>query len=108
MLNATDKINGLLQFFSDHGNAAASKFLTYFGVSGSAAGVTTMLSKNAINGHYVEPHFLWFTLTEWGSIVGVAGGISLVLKFFVDWHYRRKQDRREEEAHRSLMGLNND
>lgn len=88
-----------MHIISDHGNVAASKFITYFGVSGSTVGVASQFV-----GKPTEPEFLWFTLTEWGSIVGIAGGLSLVLKFAVDWHYKRKQDRREQEAHEKNMG----
>ena len=98
MQDIIGKLNSAIHAISDHGNVAASKFITYFGISGSSVGVASRFANQQ-----AEPEFLWFTLTEWGSIVGIAGGLSLVLKFAVDWHYKRKQDRREQEAHNRDM-----
>lgn len=100
MLGITAKLSHAINLISDHGNAAASKFMVYFGVGGSSVGVASGLTQR-----YAEPEFIWFTLTEWGSVVGIAGGLSLIIKLIVDWYYRRKQDKREQEVHDRKYGL---
>lgn len=44
----------------------------------------------------------WFMSSEFGVVAGILLGICGLL---VNWHYRRKQDRREEAEHERRMRL---
>lgn len=95
MLNVTAKIANAASFISDHGNAAASKFMTYFGAGGAGVGVVSGVTQK-----YAEPDFLWFNLTEWGALVGIVGGLMLAIKAGVDIYFAFKRDKRETKAHK--------
>lgn len=93
MNKASGMIQQILTPISDQGNAMFSKVAVYVGVSGSSIGVASGVAKTST----IDP--MWLSLSDWGSICGIAGGITLVLKSGVDIYFARKKDRREEEQH---------
>ena len=85
--------NNILHAISDHGNALASKLITYFGVvsigGGGALGVT-----NGTASKIVESQS--FGLPDWAAVVSIVGGLCLIIKNAVDTYYTLK-DRRESK-----------
>ena len=89
-----DTIHQLAVLISDHGNAAISKGLHYFGITGaSVGGVTWATQKGDPITH------AGMTLSDWGAIVGIIGGVTLVIKSGVDIYFAFQRNKREKESH---------
>lgn len=88
------KIIGTLQTISDQGNTLISKLFVYAGVSGSSVGVASGFAKTVSDN---SSDFL--TLTEWGSVCGIVGGLTLAAKSGSDIYFNRKREKREQELH---------
>lgn len=84
-----DVLHQIAITISDHGNAAISKGLQYFGVVGSSVGGTTWVATKGM-----EPH-AGLTLSDWGAIVGIIGGITLIVKNGVDIYFAHQRNKRE-------------
>lgn len=89
-------IHDLAIAISNHGNAALSKSLQYFGVGGSSVGAVSFLSKSEVVQEQVG---VGMTLSDWGGIVGILGGITLIVKNSVDVYFASKKDKRAELIH---------
>lgn len=89
-----DYIYDVAHAISNHGNAAIGKSMQYFGIATSSVGIGTYATK----GHeVVQAGMTW---SDWGGIVGVVGGITLIIKTGVDIYFNIRKDRREAEAHK--------
>lgn len=87
-----DFFHHLAVTISDHGNAAISKGLQYFGVVGSSVGGTTWVATKGAAEHS------GMTLSDWGAIVGIIGGLTLILKNGVDMYFAYQRNKRESEG----------
>ena len=79
-----------LHWFSDAGNVIASKMVTWFGVASIGAGAllgatNDTVAEAACSGAEWGP-------TDYGAIVAIVGGVTLVIKNVVDVYYRVKSD----------------
>lgn len=84
----------IIYAISDHGNAAISKGLQYFGIGGSSVGGATWV---ATNKEVVEQGM---QLSDFGAMVGIAGGLTLVAKNGIDIYFAYKRNGRETESHK--------
>lgn len=94
--NMRETFHDLAIAISNYGNAALSKSLQYFGVGGSSVGAVSFLSKSEAVQEQVG---VGMTLSDWGGIVGIIGGITLIIKNSVDMYFLAKRDKRAELLH---------
>lgn len=89
-------INSVMHAISDHGNAIASKVITYFGVvsigSGGALGVASGTAEKLAQNQS-------FGLPDWAAVVSIVGGVCLIIKNSIDAYYTVK-DRRQRNIER--------
>lgn len=84
--------NNLLHAISDHGNAIASKGITYVGVSAGIGGGSVL---GVVNGTAAKvANSQQFGVQDWAAVVAIVSGVCLVIKTVVDTYYTLK-DRRD-------------
>lgn len=88
-----NRILHVLDAISDQGNAILSKTFIYVGVSGSSVGVASGIAKRTTD---LSSDML--TLSEWGSVCGIVGGLALAIKSCSDVYFNYKKDKREQQA----------
>lgn len=98
MQTITEIIHKAAMTISDHGNAAISKSLQYFGIGGSSIGGATWYASGKSQ-PVVQAVEEGLALSDWGAIVGIIGGITLILKNGVDMYFAHKRNGREQAAH---------
>ena len=81
---------------SDHGNVVLSKSLQYFGVGGSSIGIASGISK--MNPAVVPDPSL--TISDYGAIIGIIGGVTLIVKNGIDIYFTIKKNKRESEQNK--------
>lgn len=96
MQKLTDTIHQFAITISDHGNAAVSKGLQWFGVSGSSVGVASGVAKMSETSESV------MSMSDWGAIVGIIGGATLIIKNGVDIYFAHQRNKRERESHERI------
>lgn len=95
--------NTMLHAITDQGNAIASKFLIYVGVSGSSVGVASKVAEMTNN---VPDSML--TIADWGGIAGIVGGTCLAIKSCADVFFNYQKNKRENELHKYKVAKNDD
>lgn len=94
--------NNLLHAISDHGNAIASKVITYFGIAsiggGGVLGVANGTAEKVAQAQT-------FGLPDWAAVVSIVGGLCLIIKNGVDTYYTLKDRRDDVKAQRNLDQL---
>lgn len=100
MQNITDLIHRAAITISDHGNTVASKSLQYFGIGGSSVGGATWFASGGGGGRGREVVEQGLALSDWGAIVGIVGGITLIIKNGIDIYFAHKRNKRESDAHK--------
>lgn len=101
MQNITNLIHKAAITISDHGNVVASKSLQYFGIGGSSVGGATWFASNTKGGALVVSSAeQGWGLSDWGAMVGIVGGITLILKNGIDIYFAHKRNKRESDAHK--------
>ena len=87
--------NNILHAISDHGNAIASKFITYFGMAsiggGGALGVANDTAQKIVEQQS-------FGLPDWAAVVSIVGGLCLIIKNGVDTYYTIKDRRAKKKG----------
>jgi hypothetical protein len=92
MKSITEYTHQIAMSISDHGNIALSKGLQYFGVGGSSVGIASGVAK--MNPSEVESVL---QLSDYGAIIGIIGGLTLIVKNGVDIYFTIKKNKREEK-----------
>lgn len=88
-------ISSVFHAISDHGNAIASKFITYFGmVSIGGGGVLGVANDTAQK--IAEQQS--FGLPDWAAVVSIVGGLCLIIKNGVDTYYTIKDRRAKKKG----------
>lgn len=77
-------VSHILHTISDHGNAIASKVITWVGVASVGTGATIGVA-NETASRIFDPS-LW-TLSDYAAIVAMCGGVTLVIKNVVDVYF---------------------
>ena len=99
-------INNLMHAVSDHGNAIASKVITYFGLASIGGGGIL----GATNGTVEKIHQAQtFGLPDWAAVVSIVGGLCLIIKNSIDAYYtvQDRRERKEQERQQRLVDIAN-
>lgn len=101
-------INGVLHAISDHGNALASKLVTYFGVSAGIGGGTVLGVANGTAQKLVTSQ--GFGIQDWAAVVAIVSGLCLAIKTVVDTYYsvQDRKERKEAARQETLIALAED
>lgn len=83
-------LNNILHTISDHGNAVASKVVTYYGLAsigtGGALGVTSGTVDKVVQSQGLG-------LADYAAIVSIIGGVCLIIKNLVDVYFTIQEKR---------------
>lgn len=81
-------LNNILHAISDHGNAVASKVVTYYGLASIGTGGVLGATSGTVD-KVVQSQGLG--ITDYAAIVSMIGGVCLIIKNLVDVYYTIKE-----------------
>lgn len=84
----------------DVGNEVEYQGVPVSGAKESVEAMVASISSKATTGGSAAVVAAWWTNVDWGLWIGLAIGVTGLL---VNWHYKRKSDRRAEEVHRAHL-----
>ena len=85
----THHLSDSLRYFSDIGNAAASKVTTWFGLASVGTGATLGVTNDTME--KVASGAEW-GLPDYAALISIIGGLAFFIKVCVDIYYKIKSD----------------
>lgn len=98
-------ISSALHTISDHGNALASKAVTYMGVSAGIGGGSVLGVVNGTAGKVVNSQ--QFGVQDWAAVVAIVSGACLAIKTIVDTYYtiQDRKDKKKKAREAALIAI---